>query len=141
MADNCGCDFFFTLCISHRKYCIKNHKNIIQSNILSWKQNSLFIFSKLLAMGCANNNKIKWEITMAVASILRISHHKYNTINHKNILKPKVPTNKTKLSLQNFGILTTGCVNSSWQLTVAVSGSIHFSFFQNIAFSTTNTAL
>jgi hypothetical protein len=29
MADNCGCEFCFIICIPHHKYCIKNHRNII----------------------------------------------------------------------------------------------------------------
>ena len=52
----CGYDFFFTICISHCKYCIKNHKNIMESNIPSLKQ-SLHIF-KILVHGCQGSGLI-----------------------------------------------------------------------------------
>ena len=80
-------------------------------------------------MGCANNNRIKWQITVAVSDWVlfpniafppQIQYYK----SRKYIKTPG--TNKAKWSLQTARILVTGCANSSWQLTVAVSSWIHF---------------
>ena len=46
MADNCGCEFFFTIPHFPFKQCTINHGNIVEHNLPIQKQNCLFIFSK-----------------------------------------------------------------------------------------------
>jgi len=86
-------------------------------------------------MGCANNNRIKWQITVAVSDWVLFPNIAFPpqicTI-QKHIKTPG--TNKAKWSLQTARILVTGYVQIHWQLTVAVSADF---IFQNIGIFTT----
>ena len=42
MADNCGCEFFFTILHFPFKYCVINHENIFEHDLPTPKQDCLF---------------------------------------------------------------------------------------------------
>ena len=102
-ATHCGCATCWQITVLNQLFFLvfwffaySNTNIVLQITKINNKKQSLHIF-KILAMGCSNNNRIKWQITVVVLwpwilLTICIPHHKYCIRNHGNKIEPNVPS-------------------------------------------------
>jgi len=89
----------------------RNHKNQKEPNCTIMAQNVSF---KYVMMGCANNNRIKWQIT--VAGVWLSSFSKYCILRHNTILESQKIYLKPQAQQGKWSLQTSRIWYRLWQI-------------------------